>query len=44
MSREEVIAALKAMIEWGDPWEVNIEACKEAIRLLGGTIDESSNL
>ena len=37
MSKEEVIEALKEMIEYGDPYEVNIEACREAIRLLGGS-------
>lgn len=40
MTKEEVILALKAMIEYGDPYEVNCEACREAIKLLGGEVDD----
>lgn len=34
MTKEEVIEALEKMVMYGDPWEVNIKACKEAIRLI----------
>lgn len=36
MTKEEVIKALENMIMYGDPYEVNIEACREAIRLIKG--------
>lgn len=34
MTLEEVIEALEHMIQYGDPYEVNCEACREAIRYL----------
>lgn len=34
MTIEEVIEALQNMLKWGDPYEVNCEACREAIRYL----------
>lgn len=37
MTKEEVIEALENMIMYGDPWEVNIEACKEAIKLINNS-------
>ena len=34
MSIEEVINALERMAEYGDPYEVDCDACREAVRYL----------
>jgi Zn finger protein HypA/HybF involved in hydrogenase expression len=34
MTREEAIETLEEMIKWGDPYEVNYDACKIAIEAL----------
>ena len=43
MSKEEVIQALEDMIDYGDSFVVNMEACKEAIRLIKDDDKEKCN-
>lgn len=41
---DEVVEALQHMIDWGDPYEVNIDACKKAIKLIRGESKEDFDL